>query len=285
MSYYPDISHYHPVEDWSEVRAGCPFLISKATQGTGYIDTTLSEFIQGCEANQIPYWLYAYLNRGDELAQAEFLVNTCKDRVRSYFQGYVLDVEAGNAAADVQAALDYLEGLGGRCIIYTMYAQYSTYKSVIDGRSVDTAWWEARYGKNDGSYSSSYPAHDGADLHQYTSKGSCPGISGQVCDLNRLTGTRAESWFTGGTAPAAATDTATTGGFDVSTLSTIRQGSAGAQVKSLQSLLNGKGDAGLSVDGDCGSKTVAAIRRYQRDQGLTVDGIAGVHTWTALLTR
>ncbi|MCC8128960.1 MAG: peptidoglycan-binding protein [Clostridiales bacterium] len=283
MSYYPDISRYHPVEDWSKVRDGCPFLISKATQGTDYIDPTLEGFIQGCETNQIPYWLYAYLDRGDELAQAKFLVKTVKALADAFFRGYVLDVEAGNPAANVQAALDYLEGLGGRCMIYTMYAQYGTYKSVITGRGENTAWWEARYGRNDSSYNSSYPAHDGADLHQYTSQGRCPGISGSACDLNRLTGAKEERWFTGET--AASITTTTTGGFDVSTLSTIKKGSTGAQVRSLQSLLNGKNKAALSVDGDCGSNTVAAIKSYQKAKSLTVDGICGVNTWTSLLMK
>ncbi|MCD7803076.1 MAG: peptidoglycan-binding protein [Clostridiales bacterium] len=82
-----------------------------------------------------------------------------------------------------------------------------------------------------------------------------------------------------------ASTTTTEGGFDVSTLSTIKKGSTGAQVKSLQSLLNGKAGASLDVDGSCGSKTVAAIKSYQSAQGLTVDGIAGVNTWTSLLTK
>lgn len=69
------------------------------------------------------------------------------------------------------------------------------------------------------------------------------------------------------------------------TLNTIQKGSTGAQVKSLQSLLNGKNRAGLSVDGICGTKTVSAIQAYQKAMGLTVDGIAGAHTWTALLTK
>jgi LysM repeat protein len=39
-------------------------------------------------------------------------------------------------------------------------------------------------------------------LHQYTSKGICPGI-GNTVDLNRITGTKAVGWFTGGgSAPA-----------------------------------------------------------------------------------
>ncbi|MCD8383294.1 MAG: peptidoglycan-binding protein [Clostridiales bacterium] len=85
--------------------------------------------------------------------------------------------------------------------------------------------------------------------------------------------------------PRTTTTTTTEGGFDVSTLSTIKKGSSGAQVKSLQSLLNGKAGASLDVDGSCGSKTVAAVKAYQTAQGLTVDGVAGVNTWTSLLMK
>lgn len=193
MSLYPDISHYHPVSDWAQVKSNCPFLISKATQGTGNVDSTLESFISGCEANKIPYWLYSYLNKGNELEQAKFLVSTCKDKVGSYFIGYILDVEAGNSASNVRSALDYLTGLGGKTMIYTGYADYNTYKSVISGRPDTCAWWESRYGKNDGTYNSKYPCHDGVDLHQYTSMGTCPGISGN-CDLNRIV-QKGEDWY------------------------------------------------------------------------------------------
>lgn len=191
----PDISHYHPVDDWAAVKANCSFIISKATEGVSYVDSTLDDFISGCENYKIPYWLYAFLDDGNELAQTQFLVSTCKDSVGDYFRGYVLDVEDGNSSSNVQTALSYLEAQDGKCMIYTAYSGYSKYKTVIQGRSENTAWWEARYGKNDGTYNSNYPCHDGVDLHQYTSAGSCDGISG-ACDLNRLTGEKSESWFT-----------------------------------------------------------------------------------------
>lgn len=79
--------------------------------------------------------------------------------------------------------------------------------------------------------------------------------------------------------------TTTTGGFDMSTLSTIKSGSTGPQVKSLQSLLNGKNDAGLAVDGSCGPKTVAAIKAYQKAMGLSQDGHCGPKTWASILTK
>lgn len=193
--YYPDISHWSPVTDWTTVKANCPFLISKATQGTSSVDPTLDSFISGCEANKIPYWLFAYLNKGSERAQAEFLVQTCKDKIEEYFIGYILDVEDNNTAENVQEALAYLNDMGYKTMIYHKYADYSKYKAVIADRGDNCAWWEARYGKNDGSYNSSYPPHNGVDFHQYTDVGTCDGISGN-CDMNRLTGTLEESWFT-----------------------------------------------------------------------------------------
>lgn len=194
MAYIPDISHWKPVQNWAQAKANCSFIISKATQGIGYQDSTLNSFIANCEKYGIPYFLYTFLNKGNEKAQAQYMVNVCKNKVGKYFKGYVLDVESGNSAAGVKDALDYLKSLRGRCILYTMYAQYSIYKSVIDSRGENVAWWEARYGANNGSYSSKYPCHAGVDLHQYTSKGTCPGI-GSTVDLNRLTGTKNLEWF------------------------------------------------------------------------------------------
>lgn len=193
MSKYPDISHHDPVKDWARVKKTCPFLISKATQGTSYIDTTLISFIKGCEKNKIPYWLYTYLNKGNELEQAKFLVKTCKSKVGKYFIGYVIDVEAGNSSVGVKKALDYITGIGCKTMIYTMYSDYQVYKSIIDKRPDSCAWWEARYGKNDGYYSSKFPCHKNVDLHQYTDNGKCDGITG-TCDLNRIV-SKGEKWF------------------------------------------------------------------------------------------
>lgn len=191
----PDISHYRPVKDWSKVKASCSFLISKATQGTTFVDSTLNSFISGCEKNEIPYWLFVYLNRGNEKAQAEYMVKTCKSKIGKYFVGYILDVEEGNTASNVKSALDYLKTLGIKIMLYTQYSEYNTYKSVIAARPSNCAWWEARYGLNNGVYSSKYPCHSGVELHQFTSVGTCDGISGK-CDLNRISSSnKTLDWF------------------------------------------------------------------------------------------
>ena len=193
--YYPDISHHHSVDDWDKVQEHCPFLITKATQGTSFVDSAMAGIVRQCEKRKIYYWLYAYLNKGNELAQARFLEQTCRDKIGKYFMGYILDVEAGNAASGVLKAMDYLKTLPYKMMLYTMYSQYDRYKNIIATRPGKCAWWEARYGLNHGRYDADYPCHAGADLHQYTSNGVCPGFDERI-DLNRITGQgKTKKWF------------------------------------------------------------------------------------------
>lgn len=69
----------------------------------------------------------------------------------------------------------------------------------------------------------------------------------------------------------------------------LRKGSAGAAVKTLQRLLrqlqyvNKDGKTLLIVDGNFGSNTEAAVKRYQQKHFNGVDGIVGKKTWTKLL--
>ncbi len=93
MSKYIDLSHYHTVNNWDKVKENCPFVISKATEGQIFIDSSLDSFINNCEKKKISYWLYTFLRAGNEVAQAEFLVKTCKNKIGDYFIGYILDLE------------------------------------------------------------------------------------------------------------------------------------------------------------------------------------------------
>lgn len=63
----------------------------------------------------------------------------------------------------------------------------------------------------------------------------------------------------------------------------LRKGSSGSEVKELQSALNGAGYS-LTVDGEFGDKTEAAVIAFQTDHNLTVDGVVGDETWSALKT-
>jgi len=63
---------------------------------------------------------------------------------------------------------------------------------------------------------------------------------------------------------------------------TVQNGSQGISVSRCQWYLNEVGGAGLTIDGICGSKTVAAIKAFQASAGLSADGICGPNTWAAL---
>ncbi|MBR2311330.1 MAG: peptidoglycan-binding protein [Oscillospiraceae bacterium] len=65
----------------------------------------------------------------------------------------------------------------------------------------------------------------------------------------------------------------------------LKKGCKGEDVRALQILLMGRGysvgDSG--ADGDFGSATQSAVKRYQRTRGIGVDGVAGPQTMGSLL--
>ena len=62
----------------------------------------------------------------------------------------------------------------------------------------------------------------------------------------------------------------------------LKNGSTGAQVKTVQTKLKNWGYYTGSVDGIYGPKTVAAVKYFQRVNGLTQDGIVGAKTAAAM---
>ena len=69
---------------------------------------------------------------------------------------------------------------------------------------------------------------------------------------------------------------------------TVSNGSSGKSALLLQTLLRGLGYLGadnrqLDLDGQAGSNTISALRRYQGDHGLDQDGVAGPITWKSIV--
>lgn len=75
----------------------------------------------------------------------------------------------------------------------------------------------------------------------------------------------------------------------VTGLCTLSKGTAGPQVKTIQRILYARGIKGsdnkaITVDGDFGKNTQAAVKTLQNLLGLAADGVVGADTWTAMLT-
>ena len=64
-----------------------------------------------------------------------------------------------------------------------------------------------------------------------------------------------------------------------------KQGSSGDVVTKIQQVLKSAGYYTYTVDGIYGSRTTAAVKKYQKAKGLTVDGICGSQTLAALGIR
>ena len=292
-NFIPDISHHDLVSSWTKIKNQCHFLIFKATQGTYYTDPTLKINIQKCEEYQIPYWTYTFLTKGYELAQAKYLVSSCKNKVGKYFIGYILDVQRSSKAEDIQIALNWLNKQGYKTMLYTQYYEYDKYKEVIKNRDAACAWWQPRYGPNDGKYHSSYPHHKGVDLHQYTENGVIDGIKGKV-DLNRLTGLKPLEWFVTplsinnknknktqkqkqisytGTDPTLPPRGYYQKGDGISTLANYP-----TQLKRMQELLNWiarkslDSTTSITIDGQFGQKTENKVKEVQKILGISVTG-------------
>lgn len=65
----------------------------------------------------------------------------------------------------------------------------------------------------------------------------------------------------------------------------LKRGSQGSAVKELQTLLNQRVAANLTVDGIFGAETEVAVKTVQSIFFLTIDGIVGANTWTVLRTN
>lgn len=72
-------------------------------------------------------------------------------------------------------------------------------------------------------------------------------------------------------------------GSGVLTMNTLRNGNKGTQVKVLQWLLNENGFDCGNADGIFGSKTLSAVKAYQKAHSLSIDGVVGKNTWKSIL--
>lgn len=210
--FIPDISAYQVAIDMDKFCAGNDFAILRA-RVNGKADSKFAGWAKERSKRGFPFAVYDYLrlkSEQDAIEQADAMFSACypyKPRI------YYLDTEQladGVTYAQerefIKVYVRRLREWGVECIgqytgDYRWRTQYRDLELIFD------TLWFAHWGTNSGVYegqtikSAAYT--DKIALHQYTSYGytkvaGAPGIDHRI-DLNRLTGVKPLSWFTGRT--------------------------------------------------------------------------------------
>ena len=200
----PDLSHYNETIDWDKAKDQCPFVILRASCGTG-TDTRYKEYVTECWKRAIPYHAYHYIKATtteEAIAEANTFYIATRETNPIF---YVVDCEykgiteaesafLGVAKGVVDTFVAELKRLGGNDIRVAVYIGHNCYKKwKLDYDKFEYVWIP-RYGKDDGEpdVEPDFPC----DIWQYTSKGRVDFVSDNV-DLNKLMGTKPMEFFTG----------------------------------------------------------------------------------------
>lgn len=195
-----DVSSWQTGIDVSDMQMD--FVITKATEGTGYINPDCDRVYQDAKRSGKALGVYHFARTGDALSQAEYFV----DNVRGYIGEavLVLDYEGDAANQGVGWAKEWLDAVynmtGVKPVIYMSNSVIHKY----DWASVQSAGyglWNARYyygyqtihgflsnPPNPGSVS---PWDENGMIYQYTSSGRLNGWGGNL-DLNIYYGDRTD---------------------------------------------------------------------------------------------
>lgn len=185
-----DVSSYQGNIDWTKVAAGgVEFAILKIIRKDLQPDNQFENNWKGCTSAGVPVqgvYNYSYATTVEKAkTDAKRVVETLAGRNAMVW----LDVEdgclegLGSKLIDIiNAYAEVICGAGLEFGVYTGQYFYNTYIKPYGG--IDYPLWIARYGLNNGTANEKYkPIINGMVGWQYTSKGSVPGISGNV-DMN-----------------------------------------------------------------------------------------------------
>lgn len=193
-----DVSKHQGAIDWSKLAPTLEFIILRSSVGTN-ADSRYREYVDGCVRYDVPYHAYHYIkatNESEARTEAKTMA-TATEGTSPLF--YVIDAEYGSipakdARAICEAFEDGLRHYIGVNIRVALYIGHHLYRSWALDYSRYAYVWIPRYGTNTGNPQTrpDYPC----DLWQYTSKGTAPGISGDV-DLDMIISDKPMSFFTG----------------------------------------------------------------------------------------
>lgn len=283
-----DVSDNQGVIAWPRVaEAGVDFAILRSIRGSGKIDNQFYNNLSGCRVNGIPFDVYKYTYAttiAKAIAEATAVIKLLQENDIHCTVWWDAEDQSlrglGKSALTklIKAAQDVVEKAGYH---FGIYCNTDWYKNVLDVKAFDCPFWVARYPSNDRMELSAKPSdkYKPVVTHelfgwQYSSKGSIPGISGNVdldmiyADINENTGENPGT-AEGGKNPYPK---------PAYSLYRGRLKMSAAYVKWLQYELirtgylpETKANGKSSIDGDFGAATEAALDKFQRDNPSTSD--------------
>lgn len=170
-----DVSHWNKI-DWNKFHPD--ILISKCTEGVGFVDNTYQKNLTEAKKRNIPFGAYHFANKNDPVKEAEFFLSKAGDP-----DFLALDAETGQSMEWCKTFCDRVSKTGKTVILY---APMST---ITD---IGYPTWIPRYKyaggdtKDDGIPDYKYQPTKRWDIWQYTSNGVVAGVAGRV-DLNVIT--------------------------------------------------------------------------------------------------
>lgn len=189
MKYGIDVAKWNGVIDWSKVKlANISFAVLKVTNKNNRVEEAFERNYAGATEQGITVGVYRYVYAKTvdaAKAEANAIVQALSGK-KINFRVW-LDMEAdsiknigkGRLTEIINAEADIIQAAGFQVGIY---CNTDWYKNVLDAASLKSRFpfWIARYGTNDGTMQEKYSPESYAIAWQYTSNGSCDGVSGKV---------------------------------------------------------------------------------------------------------
>ena len=183
-----DVSEHNGTINWEQAKSHidgailrCGYGMDIASQDDKQWDRNVAE----CERLGIPYgvYIYSYATNTDRAkSEAQHVLRLIQGHKLSY--PVYFDIEEpgteGSAVANAITFGDIIEAAGYWCGVYY---NRDWHNRVIKGQLDRFTRWGAGYGTNNGQKQDKYKPGFGEDIWQYSSKGSVPGVSGNV-DVN-----------------------------------------------------------------------------------------------------
>lgn len=197
-----DVSHWQGDIDWNKVNKNGKkkFAFVKATEGINFIDLKSKKNMKNCKAAGMACGVYHFARpvKNTAKAEANYFISKNKNYLKKGYLRPALDVEdfVSKGYAEypckklgkkklskwVKEWMDTVKkGTGVEPILYinSNYAR-NCFDSSVTNRDLWIAYWASKPSPNTGIWK-------GWDFWQYSSKGSVPGIKGNV-DLDRFNG-------------------------------------------------------------------------------------------------